>query len=512
MKAFERHEPKKEQSKKQHQNAGDESNPIDLESDKENGEMEKLASRVQQLSQDEAPKPAKAIPATPSAARLALPELFGMADLDSPAHKLARTPEDGGVSWNYDASAFSSSGVSYGESRGKKRRAKSSSPGSSPAQKSPHFEASPLDIDERPTIGQGLGLFAGSAQTRLGANNPLLSFLANTNSPQPDPRRSTLQRSVSYGDQVTKRRKIGAERSFGGFTDISREAAQKHPKIGPLIEGILERKAAVAKPESNGPSSSSPARMQPIQDDSDVMMTSSPLKQAPMGPPPPRSSVSRSRSPSKSPVKVNAVPRSTIPPSSPESDYGMSDYDDEILNMAAEQVLSTQRAAAHQASSPTARKTPAPPIPQAYTKPPEPIRPAPKPFVKLAAVPAKQTGKAAAPIVIEEEDEFAGIFSDDDFEGAEIVPIPATLSKTNSFTTGGSSSVAPSKLPPATKQTSYTAAKRPAPKAAPIAIKDDGDETDYDAYFDNSDDDEDIAGAVAAMPSAATSSYSVRKK
>ena len=546
----------------------------------------KITSRLQQLSQDESAKKSKG-PGTPSG-RLALPDLLNMADVDSPSRILAKTPDDR-VSWNHDPAAYSSSGFSYGETRGtKRRRAKSSSPMSSPA-RSTHFEVDTPGLPigklglDTPQLGPGLDLLSNygmsGAPSASGMANPLMAQLtAGTPSPRDSARKLGLARSVSMGDQVMKKRRIGTERSsYGLFEDIAKGLVTKHPRVGALLDGIKEKSL-----RSSGfvPSSSSPASIRHKDDDVDVDMESSPLAPRTMGPP---KAVSTPKALTKmlSPVVEEVEPVAVKLPSSPETDYGDDEYDDAMFHEASLQVYGTQDQKPRQpSSSPSKRKAsitkPIPPVPQAKRPPPqaaEPARPqyvAPKnrqqgqpqphnqkpfqavqqmqqstskptskPISRQATLPAQKPMAAPLPkmntppklvakpsfVFNEEEDEFAGVFSD--LDDAEIIPDADAIQKkynakaaaaNSGVNTAKLSNVTVSRAPLAAKplvrsenvppprpayaaQSAYKPAAKPrvvatkptykpTVKAPVIAPADD----DYDKFFD--DDDEDF-GIVA---------------
>lgn len=546
----------------------------------------KIASRLQQLSQDESAKKSKG-PGTPSG-RLALPDLLNMADVDSPSRILAKTPDDR-VSWNHDPAAYSSSGFSYGETRGtKRRRAKSSSPMASPA-RSTHFDVDTpglpigkLGIDT-PQLGPGLDLWSNygmsGAQSASGIANPLMAQLtAGTPSPRDSARKLGLARSVSMGDQVMKKRRIGTERSgYGLFEDIAKGSVTKHPRVGALLDGIKEK---ILRSSGFAPSSSLPAGIRHKDDDVDVDMESSPLAPRTMGPPPKAVSAPEALTKMLPPVVEEVEPAAVKLPSSPETDYGDDEYDDAMFHEASLQVYGTQDQTPRQpSSSPSKRRAsiikPIPPVPQAKPPPPqaaEPARPkyvAPKnrqqgqpqlhiqtplqavqqmqqsipkpaskavscqatlPAQKLLAVPPPKMKTPPKPVAKpalifnEEEDEFAGVFSD--LDDAEIIPDADAIQKkynaqaaaaNSSVNTAKSSNARVSRAPLAAKplvrsenvpppKPAYAAqcAYKPAPnpqvvaakrtykppvKALVIAPADD----DYDKFFDDDDEDFGIA-------------------
>ena len=599
--------------------AGSTSNPINLDEEEKvqvaDMPVTKIASRLQQLSQDESAKKSKG-PGTPSG-RLALPDLLNMADVDSPSRILAKTPDDR-VSWNHDPAAYSSSGFSYGETRGtKRRRAKSSSPMSSPA-RSTHFEVDTPGLPigklglDTPQLGPGLDLWSNygmsGAPSASGSANPLMAQLtAGTPSPRDSARKLGLARSVSMGDQVMKKRRIGTERpGYGLFEDIAKGSVTKHPRVGALLDGIREKSL---RSSGSAPSSTSPAGIRYKDANVDVDMESSPLAPRTMGPPPKAVSAPEALTKMLTPVveEVEEVePAAVKLPSSPQTDYGDDEYDDAMFHEASLQVYGTQNQKPRQpSSSPSKRKAsitkPIPPVPQAKPPPPqaaEPARPkyvAPKnrpqglpqphvqkplqavqqmqqpipkptskPISRQATLPAQKPMAAPLPKIItppkpaakpafvfnEEEDEFAGVFSD--LDDAEIIPdANAIQKKYNAKAAAATSSVNTAKLsnatvsraplaakpvvrsenvpPPKTAYAAQSAYKpaskpqvvaanltyKPPVKAPVIAPADD----DYDKFFDD-DDDEDFGIAAKQVEqqaqqtrSTAASSYPpVRKR
>lgn len=595
--------------------AGSTSNPINLDEEEKvqvaDTPVTKITSRLQQLSQDESAKKSKG-PGTPSG-RLALPDLLNMADVDSPSRILAKTPDDR-VSWNHDPAAYSSSGLSYGETRGtKRRRAKSSSPMSSPA-RSTHFEVDTPGLPIRklgldtPQLGPGLDLWSNygmsGAPSASGIANPLMAQLAaGTPSPRDSARKLGLARSVSMGDQVMKKRRIGTERSsYGLFEDIAKGSVTKHPRVGALLDGIKEKSLRSSGP---APSSSSPASIRHKNDDVDVDMESSPLAPRTMGPPPKAVSAPKALTKMLPPVIEEVEPAAVKLPSSPETDYGDDEYDDAMFHEASLQVYGTQdQKPRHPSSSPSKRKTsiikPIPRVPQARPPPPqaaEPARPkyvAPKnrqqgqpqphiqkpiqavqqmqqsipkltskPISRQATLPAQKPMAAPLPkmntppkpvtkssfVFNEEEDEFAGVFSD--LDDAEIIPdADAIQKKCNAKAAAANSSLNTAKLSNATVSRAPLAAKpivrsenvpppkpayaaqsayKPAPKPQVVAAKltskpqvkapviapaDD----DYDKFFDDDDEDFGIAAkkieqqAQQTRSTAASSYPPVRKR
>ena len=260
--------------------AGSKSVPIDLDDDAPEEKLDtpvtKITSRLQQLSQDEPAKKNKG-PGTPSG-RLALPDLLNMADVDSPSRIIAKTPDDR-VSWNHDPAAYSSSGFEYGETQGtKRRRAKSSSPMSSPA-RSTHFgaEIPGLPVGQLSMKTPGLDLWANydmkGAPGGSGLLNPLMAQLMSGTPPTRDGsarRLAALTRSVSCGDQVPKKRRLGTEKSgYELFADVSKGSVTKHPRVGALLDGIKEHTRKSIRSTDSGPSSPSPAGIRHQDDNED---------------------------------------------------------------------------------------------------------------------------------------------------------------------------------------------------------------------------------------------------
>ncbi len=386
---------------------GSKTHLVDLEDDNdERMPIGKTTSRLQQMSQDDGAK--KKGPGTPSSGRLKLPDLLGMTDVDSPSRVLTKTPEER-VSWNNN-DPFTQSSDLFTNSRPRKRfKARSSSPvqsqlSSSPVRNSAHFanDMTGLPVGKlnlKTPMGPGLDLWAGYGATN-GLANPLMAQLkSSTPPPQDNSRRTAITRSVSMGDQVPKKRKIGTQRSSSDmFPDVARASVTKHPRVGALLDGIKEksvRKAARSK-EMGEPSSSSPAQFRHPADNGDVKMESSPLKPRSMVPPskPDTPQVSsRAASPAPAHEPALAAPN---PPSSQETDYGDDDWDDEMMNAAVNQVYGASQAVPQQpGSSPSKRKTPEAPMQQVRPKPPDPPQPATKPVApapfKAAPVAAPKT-------------------------------------------------------------------------------------------------------------------------
>lgn len=536
----------------------------------------KVTTRLQQLSQDEPVKKRKG-PGTPSG-RLALPDLLNMADVDSPSRILAKTPDER-VSWNHDPAAYSSSNFEYGEKRGTKRqRARSSSPMSSPA-RSTHFgvelpvlPAGQLSINT-PNLGPGLDLWSNygmsGAPSASGLQNPLMAQLMSGTPPSAR-KLAALTRSVSCGDQVAKKRKVGTERSgYDLFADIAKGSVTKHPRVGALLDNIKEKGGRGLRLTDSGPSSSSPRGLR-HQEDADMQMESSPLTPRTMGPPAkavsaPEALNSMLPPPVATPSKVA---KAATPKSSPETDYGDDEYDDAIFHEASLQVYGAQDKRARQpSSSPSKRKAPLQAILQADPLPrvqqilkqlpvqslqPKYVAPAnrqqgqpqlqmktplqqvhspPKaaPISRQATLPApKQPASkpVAKPAFVwkEEEDEFAGIFSD--LDDAEIIPdadviekkynAQAAAANSNTNATKETTTAVPASRPPLAEKpvvrseniqsrAKYVApASRPAyqaPTKAPVVatkpiykppskvpVIAEPDE-DYDKFFDDDDDD-----------------------
>ena len=583
-------------------------NPINLDEEKvqvADTPVTKITSRLQQLSQDESAKKSKG-PGTPSG-RLALPDLLNMADVDSPSRILAKTPDDR-VSWNHDPAAYSSSGFSYGETRGtKRRRPKSSSPMSSPA-RSTHFEVDTPGLPigklglDTPQLGPGLDLWSNygmsGAPCASGIANPLMAQLtAGTPSPRDSARKLGLARSVSMGDQVMKKRRIGTERSgYGLFEDIAKGSVTKHPRVGALLDGIKEKSL---RGSGFAPSSSSPAGIRHKDYDIEVDMHSSPLAPRTMGPPPKAVSAPEALTKMLPPVAEEVEPAAVKLPSSPETDYGDDEYDDAMFHEASLQVYGTQDHKPRQpSSSPSKRKASItkhiPPEPQA--KPPLPqaaesarpkyvapknrqqgqpqthnqqqmqqsiLKPTSKPISRQETLPAQNPMAAPLPkmntppkpvakpafVFNEEEDEFAGVFSD--LDDAEIIPDADTVQKKcTTKAAAANSSVNTAKLSNATVTRAPLAAKsrvrsenvpppqpayaaqstyKPAPNPQVVAAKSTYKppvrapviapaDDDYDKFFDVYDEDFGIAAkqveqqAQQTRSTAASSYPPVRKR
>lgn len=573
--------------------AGSTSNPINLDEEEKaqvaNTPVTKITSRLQQLSQDDSAKKSK-VPGTPSG-RLALPDLLNMADVDSPSRIQARTPDDR-VSWNHDPAAYSSSGFSYGDTRGiKRRRVKSSSPMSSPA-RSTHFEVGTPGLPigklglDTPQLGPGLDLWSNygmsGAPSVSGIANPLMAQLtAGTPSPRDSARKLGLERSVSMGDQVMKKRRIGTERSgYGLFEDIAKGSVTKHPRVGALLDGIKEKSL---KSSGSAPSSSSPAGIRHKHDAFDVHIECSPTAPRIMGPPPKAVSAPEALTKMLPPVVEEVEPVAVKLPSSPETDYGDDEYDDAMFHEASLQVYGTQDQKPRQPSSSPSKKKASitkliPPVPQA--KPPRPqateparpkyvapknrppgqpqrpiqeplqavqqmqqsiTKPTSKPKSRQATLAAQKPMAALLPkmnkppkpvakppfVFNEEEDEFAGVFSD--LDDAEIIPdADAIQKKYSAKAAAANSSVNTAKLSNATVSRAPLAAKpivrsenvpppnlayasqfayKPAPKPQVVAAKPTYKPTvnapviapaddDYDKFFD----DDDVDSGIVPKP------------
>lgn len=311
-----------------------------------------------------------------------------------------------------------------------------------------------------------------------GLQNPLMAQL--TSGTPPSARKlAALSRSFSCGDQMVKKRKMGTERSgYDVFADIAKGSVTKHPRVGALLDTIKEKGGRGSRSTDSGPSSSSPAGLR-HQEDGDVQMESSPLAPRTMGPPSKAVSAPEALT-SMLPPRVATPPKVAkvaTPKSSPETDYGDDEYDDAMFHEAALQIYGTQDKQARQpSSSPSKRKAPIQAIPKAEPSPraqqilqqlpaqppqpkyvapanrqgqpqphiktplqqvhPPPQKVAPKPASRQATLPAPkkmtpppQPKPAAKPAFVwrEEEDEFAGMFSD--LDDVEIIPDAAVLEK-----------------------------------------------------------------------------------
>lgn len=572
--------------------------------------LTKITSRLQELSQDELSKKSKGpgTPsgrlALPDLLNMADVDSPSRILAKTPDDRVSWNHDPAA----YSSSGFSYGETRGTKRRRAKSSSPMSSPARSTHLEvdTPELPIGKLGLDT-PQLGPGLDLWSNygmsGAPSASGIANPLMAQLtAGTPSPRDSARKLGLARSVSMGDQVMKKRRTGTVRSgYGLFEDIAKGSVTKHPRVGALLDGIKEKSL---RSGGSGPSSSSPVGIRHKYDDVDVDvdMGSSPLAPRTMGPPPKAVSAPEALTKMLPPVVEEVEPAAVKLPSSPETDYGDDEYDDAMFHEASLQVYGTQDEKPQQPnSSPSKRKAsitkPIPPVPQAKPPPPRaaesarpkyiapknrqqgqpqphiqnPLqavqqmrqsipKPTSKPISRQATLPAQKPMAAPLPkmntppkpvakpafVFSEEEDEFAGVFSD--LDDAEIIPdADAIQKKYNTKAAAANSSVNIAKLSNATVSRAPLAAKpivrsenvpppkpayaaqpayKPAPKPQVVAAKptykppvkapviapaDD----DYDKFFDDNDEDTGIARKQVEQRtrSTATSSYPpVRKR